>query len=214
MGQKNQRTITNGCSEQIGVSQIGVTQIGVTQPRLNNSSLFVIIFNTAATMSSTIMIVLFAAVAAVCTGMMGGLVGMGWDRGVGWDGVRVRVVLDSERQAVRRLVIMCSLHKKATFSKLRVAYNNVYRKVFGLKRRSSASEMFVLNNIYNFEALMRKSIFAFTTRLSNSKNALICTIQRSLFGKSGQTSCSSRSRLFQFTYFTILQTIIFFCIVC
>ena len=70
-------------------------------------------------------------------------------------------------------------HKKATFSKLRVAYNNVYRKVFGLKRRSSASEMFVLNNISNFEALVRKSIFAFTTRLSNSKNAIICTIQRS-----------------------------------
>ena len=39
--------------------------------------------------------------------------------------------------------------------------------------------MFVLNNISNFEALMRKSIFAFTTRLSNSKNAIICTIQRS-----------------------------------
>ena len=46
-------------------------------------------------------------------------------------------------------------HKKATFSKLRVAYNNVYRKVFGLKRRSSASEMFVLKNIYNFEALVK-----------------------------------------------------------
>ena len=70
-------------------------------------------------------------------------------------------------------------HKKATFPKLRVAYNNVYRKVFVLNRRSSASEMFVLNNIFNFKALMRKSIFAFTTRLSNSKNAIICTIQRS-----------------------------------
>ena len=110
-------------------------------------------------------------------------------------------------------------HKKATFSKLRVAYNNVYRKVFGLKRRSSASEMFVLNNISNFEALMRKSIFAFTTRLSNSKNAIICTIQRSwiirdLIGKSGETSCTYRSWLFQFIYFTILQTNIYFCIVC
>ena len=70
-------------------------------------------------------------------------------------------------------------HKKATFSKLLVAYNNVYRKVFGLKRRSSASEMFVLHNISNFEALMRKSIFAFTISLSNSKNAIVCTIQRS-----------------------------------
>ena len=43
----------------------------------------------------------------------------------------------------------------------------------------SSDEMFLLKNISNFEALMRKSIFAFTTRLSNSKNAIICTIQRS-----------------------------------
>ena len=35
-----------------------------------------------------------------------------------------------------------------------------------------------------------------------------------LFGKSGQTSCTSRSWLFQFIYFTILQTNIYFCIVC
>ena len=63
--------------------------------------------------------------------------------------------------------------QKNTFSKLRVAYNTVYRKVFGLKRPSSASEMFVLNNIYNFEALMRKSIFVFTTRLTKFENAII-----------------------------------------
>ena len=70
-------------------------------------------------------------------------------------------------------------YKKATFSKLRVAYNNVYRKILGLCRRSSASEMFVTNNILNFEALIRKSIFAFTSRLSISNNAIICTIQKS-----------------------------------
>ena len=49
-------------------------------------------------------------------------------------------------------------YKKVTFSKLRVAYNNVYRKILGLCRRSSASEMFLTNNILNFETLMRKSI--------------------------------------------------------
>ena len=70
-------------------------------------------------------------------------------------------------------------HKNTTFSKLLVAYNNVYRKVFGLKRQSSASEMFVLNNICNFKALVRESIFPFTTLLADSKNAIICTIQRS-----------------------------------
>ena len=68
-------------------------------------------------------------------------------------------------------------HKKTTFSKLRVAYNNVYCKVVGLKRQSSDSVMFVLNNISNFEAPMRKSIFAFPTRWTNFKNAISCTIQ-------------------------------------
>ena len=57
-----------------------------------------------------------------------------------------------------------AVHKKATFSKIRVAYNNVYRKLLGLCRRSSA-EMFVMNNISNFEALIRKSNFSFKTRL-------------------------------------------------
>ena len=63
-------------------------------------------------------------------------------------------------------------YKKTTFSKIRVAYNNVYRKLLGLCRRSSVSEMFAMNNISNFEALIRKSIFAFKTRLSNSDNTI------------------------------------------
>ena len=70
------------------------------------------------------------------------------------------------------LIFGLNTKKKATFSKLRAAYNNVYRKVFVLKRRSSASEMFVLNNIYNCNGLMRKSIFALTTRLAIFENAL------------------------------------------
>ena len=70
-----------------------------------------------------------------------------------------------------------TVHKKATFSEIRVAYNNVYRKLLGICRSSSASEMFVINNISNFEALIRKSIFAFKTRLSNSNNTIIYTLQ-------------------------------------
>ena len=62
---------------------------------------------------------------------------------------------------------------------LLINYINLYRKIFGLCRRCSASEMFVTNNILNFEALVRKSIFAFISRLSISNNAIICTIQKS-----------------------------------
>ena len=66
------------------------------------------------------------------------------------------------------------VHKKTTFSKIRV-----YRKLLGLCRRSSVSEMFAMNNISNFEALIRKSIFAFKTRLSNSDNIIIFELQSS-----------------------------------
>ena len=54
--------------------------------------------------------------------------------------------------------IFLTQHKNPTFSKFRASYNNVYRKIFGLKRLSSAIEMFALSNISNFKALMRKSM--------------------------------------------------------
>ena len=44
--------------------------------------------------------------------------------------------------------------KKATLSKIRVASNNVYRKILGVSSRSSASAMFVINVIPNFEAFL------------------------------------------------------------
>ena len=58
-------------------------------------------------------------------------------------------------------------HRKVPFSKLRVAYNNVYRKILGLCRQSSASEMFVANTVSNFKALMRKAIFCIYQSLVN-----------------------------------------------
>ena len=75
-------------------------------------------------------------------------------------------------------------NKKTTFSKIRVAYNNVYRKILGVSRRASASGMFVSHDIPNFEAFLRKSIYSFTTRLSSSSNKLICAIEQSWIMKS------------------------------
>ena len=48
---------------------------------------------------------------------------------------------------------------KFSISKIRVAYNNLYLKILHVPPRSSASEMFVNNNIPNFEALHRKELF-------------------------------------------------------
>ena len=50
-------------------------------------------------------------------------------------------------------------YTKRTFSKLSVAFNNNYRKIFNLSLWSSASTMYAENNICNFEAMLRKSIY-------------------------------------------------------
>ena len=70
-----------------------------------------------------------------------------------------------------------SQYNKSSFSKIRVAYNNLYRKILHVPRRSSASKMFVDNNIPNFEALLRKEMFSLTSRLSVSTNTIIGAIK-------------------------------------
>ena len=56
-------------------------------------------------------------------------------------------------------------YKASTFSKLRVAFNNVYRRMLGLPKWSSASGMYATHNIENFEALLRKTLYGFVQRL-------------------------------------------------
>ena len=68
-------------------------------------------------------------------------------------------------------------YNKASFSKIRVAYNDLYRKILHVSRSSSASAMFVNNNIPTFECLIRRDIFSFTSRLKVSTNKLINTIE-------------------------------------
>ena len=46
-----------------------------------------------------------------------------------------------------------------TFSKLRVAFNIVYRQVLGFLKKSSDSEMYATDNIEKFETLLRNVIF-------------------------------------------------------
>ena len=66
-----------------------------------------------------------------------------------------------------------------TFSKLRVAFNNVYRRVIGLPTWSRASEMYATHNIKNFEALLRKVIYGFIQRLEDSSNGINQTLTES-----------------------------------
>ena len=62
-----------------------------------------------------------------------------------------------------------------------MTYNNVFRLLFGYRRSCSASEMFVNNNIYNFEGRLRKNINDFTMRIGSSSNLLIATLRENSF---------------------------------
>ena len=89
-------------------------------------------------------------------------------------------------------------YKAKTFSKLRVAFNNVYRRVLVLPTWSSASEMYATHNIENFEALLRKVIYGFIQRLEDSSNVIIQTLTKSwtiyalLIGSPGFQNCINK----------------------
>ena len=68
---------------------------------------------------------------------------------------------------------------KSTFSKIRVAFNNAYRKIFGFPKRSSASAMNATHNICNFETMLRKNIYGFMQRSEHSTNTIIRNLYQS-----------------------------------
>ena len=70
-------------------------------------------------------------------------------------------------------------YRKTSFSKIRVAFNNAYRRIFGLSNRSSASEMYENYNICNFETTLRKNIYNSIQRLENCTNSIIQVLMQS-----------------------------------
>ena len=86
-------------------------------------------------------------------------------------------------------------YKKSTFDRLRVAFNNAYRRVLGQPWRCSATTMYANFGINNFEATIRKLTFGFIQRLATSTNSLIVTIEKSwsvrlIFGIFGKKLCT------------------------
>ena len=65
-----------------------------------------------------------------------------------------------------------------------IEFNNFYRKILHVPDRSSASAMFVENNIPSFECLIRRiankleiANYSFTSRLKTSSNMLISALE-------------------------------------
>ena len=72
-------------------------------------------------------------------------------------------------------------YKKSTHNKLRVAFNNVHRRILKLPPRSSPSmQHYVCSyHINSFEILIRKRVVGFIERLKVSSNSIISCIDKS-----------------------------------
>ena len=64
-------------------------------------------------------------------------------------------------------------HTKCSYNKLRVAYNNAYRRVLGYVKSDSASNMFVNNQVENFDAHNRHLIYSLRSRILNCENSIV-----------------------------------------
>lgn len=67
-------------------------------------------------------------------------------------------------------------YRKPMYQKVKVAYNDVYRKLFNIQRGESISMIYVMNHIDAFCIVRRKLMYSFKCRLSSSSNKLIKAI--------------------------------------
>ena len=82
---------------------------------------------------------------------------------------------------------VCCMYRKSTLNCLKVGYNNAYRILFNLPRRTSMSTTLVQNNVPTFHALIRKHTanFMLQCRPINSCNVWLSALVRSSDFKSG-----------------------------
>ena len=65
---------------------------------------------------------------------------------------------------------------KTALKNLRIAYNNSLRKLLGIPKYNSASEMFVCLNIPSFTELLRKHVYSYRSRLLASHNCILLSM--------------------------------------
>lgn len=71
-------------------------------------------------------------------------------------------------------------YKPVDINKLTVAFNDIYRMLFNIKRGESMSTIYINNNMDCFKVLLRKAAFRFRTRLLNSDNVYVKLIINSV----------------------------------
>ena len=75
------------------------------------------------------------------------------------------------RLTVQQCIVQ--LYGSIALTKLKIAYNNSLRRLLGLPKYNSASEMFVNLGILSFGELLRKFVSSLKTRISVSHNSCL-----------------------------------------
>ena len=79
-----------------------------------------------------------------------------------------------------RAQLWCN-YSAQTYRKVKVAYNNTFRHLMGIKGPCSISQLFLEHNVHCYNVLMRKLVNGFMTRILASQNILISVLVNSLY---------------------------------
>ena len=71
------------------------------------------------------------------------------------------------------IILLCKL--------IRIAFNDIFCNLLGIKRGDSISAAFVNARMDNFSMLRRKSVYNFIVKLSKSTNAVVTSILQSVY---------------------------------
>ena len=72
-------------------------------------------------------------------------------------------------------------YKKTIYDKVRVAFNNILRRLMNIRRDQSISGYLVQNELDNFKVLLRKSMYRFKSRIDTPENILVRNVAHSIF---------------------------------
>ena len=70
-------------------------------------------------------------------------------------------------------------YKVASYAKIKIAHNDIFRSLMSVPRYSSASTLFVQHRVNNLDAVLRNAMFSLMTRLTLTPNRLVKAIRTS-----------------------------------
>jgi len=72
-------------------------------------------------------------------------------------------------------------YKLDTQQRLKVASNNIFRTLMGIKRKSSISGAFVNSGVDGYSSVIRRFSYSFYNRIMQSNSSLVCKIMTSVY---------------------------------